>query len=131
MVTPAACAYAIFGHGSDNPFYVAFPTAYAAGVAIFVAMTSFAKVRWRPLASIGLVSYSLYLLHLPVIYAMRFAFSHGAPGAAWPFGIQILLAAALSIALAGLAFQMVERPGIDLGHRLSRAPRLVGAASVR
>jgi peptidoglycan/LPS O-acetylase OafA/YrhL len=122
VVTPAACAYAIFGHGSDNPFYVAFPVSYAAGVAIFVAMTSFAKVRWRSLASIGLVSYSLYLLHLPVIHAMRFAFAHGALGAAWPFGLQILLAGTLSVALAALAFHLVERPGIDLGRRLTRTP---------
>jgi peptidoglycan/LPS O-acetylase OafA/YrhL len=126
VFTPAACAYAIFGRGSDNPFYVTFPVCYAAGVAVFVAMTSFAKVRWRPLAWVGLVSYSLYLLHPVVIYVMRFVFDHHGPGTGWPVGLQMLLAAALSI-----AFYLVERPSIDLGHRLTRAPRLVGAASVR
>jgi peptidoglycan/LPS O-acetylase OafA/YrhL len=120
VFTPAACAYAIFGHGSDNPFYVTFPVCYAAGVAVFVAMTSFAKIRWRPLAWIGLVSYSLYLLHPVVIYVMRFNFDHHGPGAGWPVGLQMLLAAGLSITLAAAAFYLVERPGIELARRLTR-----------
>jgi peptidoglycan/LPS O-acetylase OafA/YrhL len=120
VFTPAACAYAIFGHGSDNPFYVTFPASYAAGIAVFVAMTSFAKVRWRPLAWVGLVSYSLYLLHPVVIYVMRFIFDRHGPGADWPVGLQMLLAAALSIALAAAAFYLVERPGIVLARRFTR-----------
>ncbi len=120
VFTPAACAYAIFGHGSDNPFYVTFPICYGAGVALFIAMTSVARVRWRPLAWIGLVSYSLYLLHPVVIYAMRYAFDHGAPGRDWPTGVLMLIAAALSTALAAAAFHLVERPGIELGRRLTR-----------
>jgi peptidoglycan/LPS O-acetylase OafA/YrhL len=129
IVTPAACAYAIFGHGSNNPFYVTFPISYAAGVAVFVAMTSFAKVRWRPLAWIGLVSYSLYLLHPVVIYVMRFAYDHHAPGAEWPTGVQMLLAAALSVGVAALAFHLVERPAIDLGRRLTRPRRMNAPAA--
>jgi peptidoglycan/LPS O-acetylase OafA/YrhL len=121
VFTPAACAYAIYGHGSDNSFYVTFPISYGAGVALFVAMTSFARIRWRPFAWIGLVSYSLYLLHPVVIYVMRFVFDHHGPGREWPVGVQMLLAAALSTALAAAAFYLVERPGIELGRRLTRA----------
>jgi peptidoglycan/LPS O-acetylase OafA/YrhL len=83
-------------------------------------MTSFAKIRWRPLAWIGLVSYSLYLLHPVVIYVMRFNFDHHGPGAGWPVGLQMLLAAGLSITLAAAAFYLVERPGIELARRLTR-----------
>ncbi|MGH6911087.1 MAG: acyltransferase family protein, partial [Phenylobacterium sp.] len=122
IATPAACAYAILVYGSKSPFFVAFPASYAAGVALFVAMTSFAKVRWRPLAWVGLVSYSLYLLNPVVIYGMRYAFDHGAPGRDWPIGLQMLAAAALSIALAAAAFYAVERPGIGLGRRFSQVP---------
>jgi len=121
VLTPAACAYAIFGHGSDNPFYVTFPVSYAAGAAVFVAMTSFAKIRWRPLVWTGLVSYSLYLLHPVVIYVMRFAFDHHWLGTGWPVGVQMLLATAFSIGLAGIAFYAIERPSIGLGLRLTRA----------
>lgn len=125
IATPAACAYAIFVYGSTSPFFVAFPVSYAAGVALFIAMTSFAKVQWRPLAWVGLVSYSLYLLNPVVIYAMRYAFDHGAPGAQWPIGLQMLLAASLSIVLAAAAFYAVEQPAIALGRKRTsrlRAP---------
>jgi peptidoglycan/LPS O-acetylase OafA/YrhL len=56
-----------------------------------------------------------------VIYAMRFVFDHHGPGREWPVGVQMLLAAALSTALAAAAFYLVERPGIELGRRLTRA----------
>jgi peptidoglycan/LPS O-acetylase OafA/YrhL len=51
-------------------------------------------------------------------------------GAALPVGVLMLIGAALSIALAALAFYAVEKPAIDLGHRLtrrSRAPQPVAA----
>jgi peptidoglycan/LPS O-acetylase OafA/YrhL len=127
IVTPAACAYAVLGHGSDNPFFVQFPVSYGVGVALFIAMTSTAKVRWRPLAWTGQVSYSLYLLHPVVTYGMRYAFERHAPGSALPVGVQMLIAAALSIALAALAFQLVERPAIACGRRITGRPRAPAA----
>jgi peptidoglycan/LPS O-acetylase OafA/YrhL len=123
VVTPAACAYAVLGHGSDNPFFVQFPVSYGVGVALFIAMTSVAKIRWRPLAWIGTVSYSLYLLHPVATYAMRYAFERGGPGAALPVGVQMLIAAALSTALAALAFHLVERPAIAYSHRITGRDR--------
>lgn len=119
IVTPAACAYAVFGHGSDNPFYVQFPVSYGVGVALFIAMTSVLKVRWRALAWVGTVSYSLYLLHPVVTYGMRYVFERGAPGAGLPTGVLMLIAAALSIALAAVAFYAIERPAIAYSHRVT------------
>ena len=130
VATPVACAYAIFGLGSSNAFFVRFPVSYAAGVALFLAMTSIVKVRWRPLAWVGLVSYSLYLLHPVALYAMTYGLRRWGPGAALPVGVLMLIGAALSIALAALAFYAVEKPAIELGHRLtrrSRAPQPVAA----
>jgi peptidoglycan/LPS O-acetylase OafA/YrhL len=129
IVTPAACAYAIYGHGSDNPFYVQFPVSYAVGVGLFVAMTSFAKVSWRPLAWVGLVSYSLYLLHPVAIHAMRYVFERHGPGSGLPVGLQMLVAAGLSVLLAAAAFYAVERPAIEYGRKLT-ARRLPGDESV-
>jgi peptidoglycan/LPS O-acetylase OafA/YrhL len=120
VVTPAACAYAIWGYGSHNDFFVRFPVSYAAGVVLFIAMTSFAKVRWRPLAWVGLISYSLYLLHPVVLSAMTYIIQARGPGAGLPVGVQMLAGAALSILLAAAAFYLLEKPAIDLGHRLTQ-----------
>ena len=123
VATPAACAYAIYGHGSTNPFFVRFPVSYAMGVALFVAMTSVAKVRWRPLAWVGLTSYSLYLLHPVALYAMTWILQRPGLGAILPVGVLMLIGAGLSIALAAIGFYAVEKPAIDLGHRLTRRTR--------
>lgn len=120
IATPLACAYAIYGLGSHNAFFVRFPVAYAAGTALLIAMTSVAKVRWRPLAWVGLISYSLYLLHPVVLYLMAYVFERHGPGAGLPVGGQMLLGAAFSIGLAALAFHAVEKPAIALGARLTR-----------
>jgi peptidoglycan/LPS O-acetylase OafA/YrhL len=120
VATPLACAWAIYGRGSPNAFFVHFPVSYAAGVGLFVLMTGPLKVRWRPLAWLGLTSYSLYLLHPVVIYLMNFGFVRGWPGAHAPVWVQMLVAAGLSIALAACVFYAVERPATELGRRLSR-----------
>jgi peptidoglycan/LPS O-acetylase OafA/YrhL len=63
----------------------------------------------RPLRLAGLVSYSLYLWHAPIlIYAMRWA------GVAAPLGardaVVLAFALALSVAVAVLSYTLVERP---------------------
>ena len=119
VVTPAVCAWAIYGKGVDNPFFVKFSAAYAGGVLLFVSMTSFAKVRWRPLAWVGLVSYSLYLLHPVVLYPMWYIFERHGPGAGLPVWLQMAIGAALSVLLAAAVFHLVEKPSIALGRRLT------------
>jgi len=119
IVTPAFCAYALHRLANHNPFFVSFPVSYAGGVALFIAMTSFAKVRWRPLAWVGLVSYSLYLLHPVVLYIMTYVIQSHGPGAGLPVGVQMAIGAALSILLAAVAFYVVEKPAIDLAHGLT------------
>lgn len=120
LITPAACAYAVLVKGSANPFYVQFPASYAAGVGIFLLMTSAVKISWRPLAWVGLISYSLYLLHPVAIYLMRYHFDHGGAGGSLPTGLLMLIAAVFAIALAAGAYYLVERPAIRLGQRLTR-----------
>src|SRR5690606_9731346 len=90
IATPVGAAAAIH-RGGDSTFYVPFAAAYAVGVGLFVALSSFAKVRWRPVAWVGLVSYSLYLLHPTVVYPMRFMFERHGPGAGLPVAAQMLL----------------------------------------
>lgn len=73
----------------------------------------------RPIAYIGEVSYSMYLLHFSVLLLC-------APLLAAPVGVLpalgfLLLVTAISIAIAGLSYRVVELPSIRLGNRLCKA----------
>jgi peptidoglycan/LPS O-acetylase OafA/YrhL len=72
-------------------------------------------LQWRPLAWLGMVSYSLYLWHAPLMHG----FAQWAQRAAGPWDALGLTAA--SLVLAWLSYRFVERP--FLGARARRAER--------
>ncbi len=80
----------------------------------------FRWLNWRPIAFLGVLSYSLYLLHFTVIIGVQGMLS------AAPRLVQGLVAFALSTALAWLMYIAVERPCGRLRKRLHREspPRL-------
>ena len=72
--------------------------------------------RARPLLWLGKVSYSLYLVHLPLLLAVVYVF-HG-------YASIVVLAALFPIValmVASLTFYLVERPAIRLGRKLAKA----------
>jgi peptidoglycan/LPS O-acetylase OafA/YrhL len=60
---------------------------------------------WRPLAGIGVVSYSLYVWHVPILNAIvgRSAFARD-------YRLLLLVGGALSIAAAVASYAVIERP---------------------
>jgi len=82
--------------------------------------------QWRPLALVGIVSYSLFLWHEPVA---RWLSVHGAtqPGTAG-LAANIALVAAVSLALATLSYRFVERPFMALRKPRRTAPASLEAA---
>ena len=85
----------------------------------FGAGLAFRHVRWpRTLTWLGLISYSVYLLHplvIEVYYHFRWTRLHH------PFLLQVLLFAgvvAVVIALSSLTYLFVERPMQNLGRRV-------------
>lgn len=75
----------------------------------------------RVLAWLGLVSYSVYVLHYPVIYLYEKIPYTRAPH---PIAIQLLMAAAflaVLLAVAAVSYRVVERPMQLLGRRAGRA----------
>jgi peptidoglycan/LPS O-acetylase OafA/YrhL len=69
----------------------------------------------RPsLAWLGKVSYSLYLLHVPVLMACTYLFAH-----AMPLPLTMIPAALVTLVLCEAFYRGVEAPCIALGHRLS------------
>ena len=82
---------------------------------------AFRHVRWpRALTWLGLISYSLYLLHplvIEVYHHFRWTRLHH------PFPLQVLLAAgvlAIMIAVSSLTYLFVERPMQNVGRRVGR-----------
>jgi peptidoglycan/LPS O-acetylase OafA/YrhL len=87
----------------------------------FGAGLAFRHVRWpRALTWLGLISFSVYLLHPLVIEAykhLRWTRHHH------PFPVQVLLAAgivAVVIALSSVTYLLVERPMQNVGRRVGR-----------
>jgi peptidoglycan/LPS O-acetylase OafA/YrhL len=66
-----------------------------------------APFTWAPMRLLGVVSFSAYLWHLPVLYAMREWGVH-----AWPLAGWWVFAAALLVSMA--SFLLVERPWRDV-----------------
>jgi peptidoglycan/LPS O-acetylase OafA/YrhL len=79
----------------------------------FPSWTPFRLLNWRPLTFIGLLSYSLYLLHFTVIFAIKRWLPNEGPV------LQGVLSFATSIVLAWLMYVSVERPFARLRRRLS------------
>ncbi len=110
----AGIAIGLFGFGGDTPFpgwRALLPTASCAlvlysgqshngpsGLAARILCT-----RW--LGYVGLLSYSLYLWHWPILAYMHYTYGQVALPATWA-----VLAAALSLALAALTYHLVEVP---------------------
>ena len=79
---------------------------------------AFRHLRWpRALTWMGLISYSLYLLHPLVIEV----YHHFYPSRQHTFAVQVLIAAglvAVMIAVSSVTYLFVERPAQGLGRRV-------------
>ena len=95
-------------------------TAFGLAALTFAAGLAFRHVRWpRALTWLGLISYSVYLLHPLVIEA----YHHFHTSRQHPFWLQVLIAAGLLIAvivLSSVTYLCVERPMQNIGRRVGR-----------
>jgi hypothetical protein len=93
-------------------------------VVIIAAVIQGGSDRWlkaRPCRFLGKISYSLYLLHLPVLYGVgRLAVAMGVDGPG-PVPTLVVVSAGLigAIPAAGLGFWVVERPAIAVGREVA------------
>jgi peptidoglycan/LPS O-acetylase OafA/YrhL len=77
---------------------------------------------WRPLLWTGLVSYGLYLYHVPVSVQAR-DWGLADLDLLHPYARWTLAALAGGLALAALSYYLVERPALRLKDRVGEAPR--------
>ena len=72
---------------------------------------------WAPVALLGLISYSVYLFHLPVMAVLRLKFHIVDPPELF------VITTPISIVLAALSYNLVERPVREWGKKLIKPRR--------
>lgn len=97
-------------------------TGYAAAagaVILFVALSNKVSgpglaarvLEWAPVRNVGVVSYSLYLWHLPVIWVLvhnGWRFPATVPG----YWLNLVLVTAVALLLSALTYQFIEKPAL-------------------
>ena len=74
---------------------------------------------WRPLSWLGLVSYGVYLYHVPIMVELNRSIS--APSRTSQLVLVAVSTALIAIAAAALSYYLVERPALRLARRRSYA----------
>jgi peptidoglycan/LPS O-acetylase OafA/YrhL len=119
LITAKLTGWAQLGH---SPFNTLMAFAAALFLALVVLPGSSQKrpaltrlLESRPLVGVGLVSYSLFLWHEPVI---RFFHDHNLTvGGNAGFFVNLLLALSVSLFLSALTYLLVEKPALMLKRR--------------
>jgi peptidoglycan/LPS O-acetylase OafA/YrhL len=86
-----------------------------AGVLVFLALSR-CRIMWRPIVFCGEVSYSMYLLHLPILQLLVGEHAESAPA-------NVAVAALVMSAASYASYRLFEQPFIAVGRRV--AERLV------
>lgn len=132
-VTVCTLLYAIFaltladrrfgGVYQENFFYTySIGLAYVVAALVFIAFAVFGeRLAWRPMAFVGVISYSVYLMSPFVIVWMHKFLWLGDGPLAW--SVFLALIVALSILVSWMTFAFVEKPSIAFGQRFRSARR--------
>jgi peptidoglycan/LPS O-acetylase OafA/YrhL len=78
---------------------------------------------WRPLVAIGLFSYSLYLVHAPLLHALWMIYHSRLHPAPVPMFLMLVASIPLLVALAYLFYIMFERPFLNSRPEVKKASR--------
>jgi peptidoglycan/LPS O-acetylase OafA/YrhL len=92
-------------------------------VAVALQLKPYSLLRWRALRFVGEMSYSIYILHFPVISILYNLVldRHAIDALAFPTRVALLTGLGIGlIALSALSFIFIERPCIELGRRGTR-----------
>lgn len=98
-----------------------FGVAHSLAFLLFFMGLHFLKSSSKPILWLGTISYSLYLLHpLVMQVTMKFVNSNTLLQG-YHLSIYILTNILISVFIASIIYKFIEKPAIDLGHRLSRS----------
>lgn len=107
----------------ENFFYsYSIGSAYVCAALVFIAFAVFGeRMAWRPMAFVGVISYSVYLMSPFVIVVIHRLFWFGDGPLGW--SIFMLAILALSILVSWMTYAFVEKPCISFGQRFRSARR--------
>jgi peptidoglycan/LPS O-acetylase OafA/YrhL len=71
-------------------------------------------LEWRPLALLGVASYSLYVWHEPIVHGLRDA-------TGWGYAPLLGLSLAVCVPIALLSYRLIEAPFLALRRRWAPA----------
>jgi len=95
------------------------PTQSLVGIATMSAIAFLPQIKFSILTKIGIVSYSLYLIHNncagPILY-----FSQKLPDLLWIRIGTLLTSIVISIAVASIFYRLIEKPSHALSRRLRK-----------
>jgi peptidoglycan/LPS O-acetylase OafA/YrhL len=94
--------------------------AVALPTGLLIALCTFEH---RAMDRVGDVSYSLYLLHLPIGVSVIGCLSHWLPYSSWYLGVLDVIGVAASMWAAWIMYRIVERPSQQLSSSIRFAPR--------
>jgi len=144
LVGMALICYSIFFYTTQTPFPGLAALAPCVGSMLIIGAGEFGPslvgsvLAWRPVVFIGLISYSLYLWHWPVIILHSMGFSvnlndilpqrwvAGLPA----FRFDMVFEIVASLVLGILSWRFVERPFRSRPLRITRRPLFVMSAAV-
>lgn len=132
-VTVCTLLYAVFavtlsdrrfgGVYHENFFYsYSIGSAYICAALLFIGFAVFGeRMAWRPMAFVGVISYSVYLMSpFAIVYVHRLVwFGDGPIG--WSIFLVVILA--LSILFSWMTYTFIEKPSISFGQRFRSARR--------
>ncbi|WP_448041567.1 acyltransferase family protein [Bradyrhizobium liaoningense] len=107
----------------ENFFYsYSIGSAYICAALVFIAFAVFGeRMAWRPMAFVGVISYSVYLMSPFVIVVIHRLFWFGDGPLGWSIFMVAILA--LSILVSWMTYTFVEKPCISFGQRFRSARR--------
>lgn len=109
---------AILAYGLKNidPKQISNGLAYLFALVLFATFATRIRITLRPIAWVGRISYSIYLLHPAAFSAVPIILTIGAP-----LSLYLLVAVCASVAVAWVSYILVEVPSIKMGAALSPA----------